>query len=349
MDKRTDVVIVGGGIVGLCTAHALVERGITNIRIVESAHVAAGSTGLALGVIRRWHSDPVWTQLAAESWDFFTRWEHAPGPQLLDDIRIEVITPAGDGKPRQADRPEATRLGTPYQVLAGERVVESPARRAQPVKLAAEIAKWLAGRGIAVDEGVTATEVLVRDGVVRGVATDSGEIECGTCVLACGPRLDLLDPLFRAPIQLAQMPTATFTGCRYPDAPLLLDFAGSVYIAPEDIHWIVSRPPFAEPVAEGEAGPDLVRAARELAAALRRRVPDTTTAIRGVTVGTCDLTPDERPLVGAVPGAAGCLVAVGLAGSGFQVAPAVGARLASQAAGAQPDRWDARLAPGRFA
>jgi glycine/D-amino acid oxidase-like deaminating enzyme len=56
-----------------------------------------------------------------------------------------------------------------------------------------------------------------------------------------------------------------------------------------------------------------------------RRVPKLERAevMRGVT-GVYDMTPDSRPLLGAIPGIRGLFVCAGFSGMGFKISPAVG-------------------------
>ena len=48
----SDVVIVGAGVIGATTAWALVERGITDITILDRDSVGSGGTGKSAGIIR---------------------------------------------------------------------------------------------------------------------------------------------------------------------------------------------------------------------------------------------------------------------------------------------------------
>ncbi len=69
---------------------------------------------------------------------------------------------------------------------------------------------------------------------------------------------------------------------------------------------------------------------------------------RGVT-GVYDMTPDARPLLGAIPGLDGLILAAGFSGMGFKIAPAVGeslAHLITSGAAAPVDITPFR--PGRF-
>src|SRR5579864_5257593 len=51
MNGSADVVIIGGGIVGISAAYFLTEAGVRDVVILERATVGAGATGRAAGVM----------------------------------------------------------------------------------------------------------------------------------------------------------------------------------------------------------------------------------------------------------------------------------------------------------
>lgn len=64
--------------------------------------------------------------------------------------------------------------------------------------------------------------------------------------------------------------------------------------------------------------------------------------------GMIDVTPDEVPLVGPVPGLEGLTLAAGLSGHGFGLGPGIGLLAAQIAAGREPAADPAPFAPDRF-
>ena len=48
----SDIVIIGAGVVGTATAHALAARGITDITILDRDSVGSGGTGKSAGIVR---------------------------------------------------------------------------------------------------------------------------------------------------------------------------------------------------------------------------------------------------------------------------------------------------------
>jgi len=64
--------------------------------------------------------------------------------------------------------------------------------------------------------------------------------------------------------------------------------------------------------------------------------------------GTVELTPDHRPLVGAIPGVPGAFIASGFCGNGFALGPVAGAIMAELVAGEEPAQDLSAFDPGRF-
>src|SRR5690554_6156653 len=58
MDERVDVVVVGGGVIGLCTALCLVEAG-RSVRVLEAKTVGSGSSHGNCGTLTPSHAAPL--------------------------------------------------------------------------------------------------------------------------------------------------------------------------------------------------------------------------------------------------------------------------------------------------
>src|SRR5271168_5484666 len=60
-----EVIIVGGGVTGLSTARALIERGLTDVLVLERDTVGSGGSGKSSGIVRCHYGIP---SLAAMAW-----------------------------------------------------------------------------------------------------------------------------------------------------------------------------------------------------------------------------------------------------------------------------------------
>src|ERR671917_783217 len=58
LNKRYDVVIVGGGSHGLATAYYLRKRGITNVAILEKSYIGSGAAGRNTTILRSNYKTP---------------------------------------------------------------------------------------------------------------------------------------------------------------------------------------------------------------------------------------------------------------------------------------------------
>src|SRR3712207_4616578 len=71
MKATADVVVIGGGINGVCVAWELARGGVRDVVLVERQHLAAGPAGQSGAVIRCHYSTPELVKLAIEGREFF--------------------------------------------------------------------------------------------------------------------------------------------------------------------------------------------------------------------------------------------------------------------------------------
>ena len=82
-----DVVVIGAGALGLCTAHELLERGVDDVTVLDARHVAGASSGLSVGIIETQYLDPLAIEVRVWSMRAFAALERDRGlrdrPQRL--------------------------------------------------------------------------------------------------------------------------------------------------------------------------------------------------------------------------------------------------------------------------
>ena len=80
-DPRPDVLVVGGGIVGVATAAACHEAGLGSVLLIETGHLGAGATGGATGLLipepHQWSDPEPLLDLERASLE---RWRELSGP-----------------------------------------------------------------------------------------------------------------------------------------------------------------------------------------------------------------------------------------------------------------------------
>jgi sarcosine oxidase len=91
--------VVGGGIIGLCLAEALVERGVS-LWCFEQGVPGGGQSGGVTRIFRHWHSSPRLVELAVEARSSWSRLEERVGEELLGAEGVLILNREGDGASR---------------------------------------------------------------------------------------------------------------------------------------------------------------------------------------------------------------------------------------------------------
>src|SRR5919204_6331915 len=86
LPERSDVVVVGGGIVGAAALCSLAERGCERPLLLERETVGSGSTGHCAGGVRTLFSDELNIRIGLESIRRLQRFEDEVGSEI--DLRL---------------------------------------------------------------------------------------------------------------------------------------------------------------------------------------------------------------------------------------------------------------------
>ncbi|MFM9049432.1 MAG: NAD(P)/FAD-dependent oxidoreductase, partial [Actinomycetota bacterium] len=81
LPERSDVVIVGGGVMGASAAFHLAEAGVSVV-LLERGELAGGSTSRAAGGVRANFSDELNISLGKRSLELFADFPHRPGQEI---------------------------------------------------------------------------------------------------------------------------------------------------------------------------------------------------------------------------------------------------------------------------
>jgi sarcosine oxidase len=320
---NADVVVVGGGLLGLSTAYAL--RGRRNVVVLEQetvGHARGGSHG-PTRIFRLGYSDPAYVamaQRASECWraletDAATQLLH-PTPQLTfgpgADAVFQALTAAGVG----VERITASEITRRFPTFAGrgDAVLETTS-----AVIAADraLAALRARAGADVRENIRVERVHA-----DRVETAAGVIEARTVVVCAGPWSRALVP------SLPTTPTLEHVGYVRTGRglPIFIDFTEpAVYGLPEpgsDLYKLAVHHGGAaiDPTAGFAPDPAAV-------AALQRAVAQWLPGSKLVDIDVCpyDNTADESFIVERVDG---IVVGAGTSGHAFKFGPLLGEQLA---------------------
>jgi glycine oxidase len=202
LERRPDVLVVGGGIIGVATAAACRDAGIGSVLLIEAGRLGAGATGGAAGLlVPEAHSGSDPTALVELGRASLKRWRDleatSTGGVGLMDVDWMGLAPHPEGFLADPS-PAVEWLGAAdvARLIPGlvPRVPAALVRRQARVNPLRALGR-LAARIPQVATGVTATEVEVRGTRVVAVSSSVGTISPGVVVFATGgpPRLHGLD------------------------------------------------------------------------------------------------------------------------------------------------------------
>lgn len=202
LPASADVVVIGGGILGVATALYLAQSGV-QVLLLEKGRIAAEQSSRNWGWIRVQGRDFDEIPIALES----QRLWHELAPQLDTDIGltqggVAFLAKDADAMGRYADWADQAApfdLGTQVLDSTGvAQILPDAARRwhgalwtasdmrAEPFVAVPALARLAAAQGAQLREGVAVRLLDIEAGRVTGVITEKGRVRAGAVVLAGG-------------------------------------------------------------------------------------------------------------------------------------------------------------------
>ena len=201
---RTQVLIIGGGIIGCSVAYHLTRRGISDVTIIEQGVVTGGTTWHAAGLVSQLKASHSLTRLATYSARLFEELEdetgQATGYRSPGSISVAADAERWEEILRGASM--ATTCDVETEVISLDRAKELfPLLNTDdlvgalyiprdgvtsPVDTTLALAKGAKARGAQILEGVAVEKLVTENGKVVGVDTEQGYIEAETVVLSTG-------------------------------------------------------------------------------------------------------------------------------------------------------------------
>ena len=350
-DQRPDVLVIGGGILGVATAAAVRDAKLGSVQLVEAGRLGAGATGGATGLLipepHQWSDPETFVDLERASLE---RWRYldqvTPGGLGLVELDWIGLAPDPGGlaahQPRNVEWFDAAKMAALVPGLAwhlGGALIRHQAR-VNPLRALV----GLVGGLESVSTGVAATAVTVRGGRVESVTTSSGVISPGAVVFATGqpPVIDGLDIDIPSDRVKGHLIVTEPAGVRLPCtvAPVATPLEDGRLLAGGTFDYGDESPAVREEVVETIMG------------GLRAALP----ALRGVGVSHqwCCFRPrhpDRRPVIDRVPGLGNAWLTSGHFRTGILNAPATGLAIARWIAADKPPpearAWSAERFAGR--
>jgi sarcosine oxidase subunit beta len=344
-----DVVIVGGGVMGVSIAFHLAEAGVRDVVLLEMNELGSGSTCKAAGGVRANFSDEVNIALGARSLEAFARFGERPG-QEIDLHRVGYLFLLDSAEQVEHFR-ESTALQNRLQQTAGlpTRMVSVD----EAISLAPIVAAdGLSGACFSPSAGhctpesvvlgyasaarrlgarlITGCEVLGIDAAgnqLTRVRTNRGEIRTGTVICAAGAWSAQIGDMVGVelpvtPLRRQIVVTEAIPGLPA-ELPMTIDFGTTFYFHREGPGLLVGMSdPDEKPGFHLNSTDTWIP---RLTEAMARRAPALLDV--GLTsgwAGLYEVTPDHNALIGEADGISRFLYATGFSGHGFLQGPAVG-------------------------
>jgi sarcosine oxidase subunit beta len=349
-----DVIVVGGGVMGLSIALETARRG-KSVMLFEKRYPGAGASGRSGAILRQHYSNPLTVAMARDGLRTYSDFEkRAGGPCGFRKVGCLILADARDRAALEGNvrlmqeagcraellRPQEIRtiapmVSVPDDVLGAW---EPDAGYCDPVTTLATLTAACEAAGVRLHSDTRVTRLRTNETRVTGVETTwdaPGGMEAwgaDSVVLATGPWTNrLLNPLnISVPIETTRPLLSFFARpAALPDHPVVGDLNGGIYFRPDESRTLVGAldlshdDPVPDPDTLDETVPaDFIAFCRER---VTMRLPALTQGYgRGGYAGMYDCTPDMHPILGPMPGVPGLYVAAGFSGHGFKLAPVIG-------------------------
>ncbi len=376
-EHSTDVVIVGGGLVGVATAYFLAVRGIESV-VVEKDGVGSHASGFAYAALGTFDEAGM-TGTHFEVGSLGMRLHRELAESLREETGVDVEFRERPSLGLVFDEKEAEAVQNPRghdavrrswevddQGYAAKWVDKEEAQRIEPrispealggiyiegttdvnaYRLTLALAMAAEQRGAQVRSG-TVTGLAKSGGRASGVTVNDTQIACDRVVVAMGPWSQASSDWLGVPI-LMQPWKGEILRLRLPGPPIRCSVGGGDHFAstkPDGHTWVG---PTFEDVGLDERTTSEAR--DSIMAAVVKNIPSLSEG--QLVLQTACLRPlsaDRKLILGKVPGLDGAYVATGGGRLGLMMGPAMGALIADLIVDGTADIPLAEFDPGRFA
>ncbi len=366
--EQADVCIIGGGVIGCSIAYHLARNSRLRITLLEQGHLGGGSTGRAVGGVRRQFFTEIHIRLSIESVKMFQGFREETGwdPDFRETGCLFLLSTEEERTRFRKAVEMQRRLGVSVDVLTPAEIQRlTPCLKvddllegtytpgdgyASPLQVVWGYAERAVDLGVHIRERCEVTGVRVRGGRVHGIESRNGDIAAPVVINAAGPYAHLVGQMAGVEVPVTAWRRQLFVTAPVPDldreVPVTIDVQRDWYFRREEggalIPASTDRRPSYSTAVDWEIVP-------EVSAMAVHRIPALAHVeiVRGW-AGLYDISPDNHPILGESE-AAGFYLACGFTGHGFMHGPVAGKLMAELILDGRTTEIDiAALSPQRF-
>ncbi len=349
MQETANIVIIGGGVMGVSTAYHLAARGVRDIVLLEKEDFyGTGATGRCAGGVRYQFSTAINIRLSLESLPMLERFEEEIGYPV--DYRqcgyLFVLTRPEDVRLFERNVALQHQLGVMTEWLDGDEIRRRlPLMRFEdalggtfypkdglvdPNGVVQGYLKAAQRLGVKAYSGRPVIGINSKGGRIQGVETPAGSLACETIINAAGPWAGEIGRMVDVSIPISPIRRQWLTTTPLPeipaDFPFVIDFAQSLYFHRES-NGLLSGMSNPDEAPGFHQYPDLDWELTHMTAATERMPLLEKAGVTGRVAGLYEVTPDAHPIFGATP-VEGFYVVAGFSGHGFMHGPIAGKLMA---------------------
>ncbi len=370
LPSSAEVVIIGGGIIGVSTAYYLAKKGVREVVLLERGIMGEGATGKCAGGIRTQFSTEINIQFSVLSLKVFEGFQAEFGvdPEFHRVGYLFLAAHERQWRVLKANAQLMQTMGLDVELLDPDEIRRRwPFLRvddllggsytgsdgyAGPYEVLQGFAKGARRLGAMLREGTEVTGIQVKNGQVQAVEVATGErVVTPVVINAAGPYAGQVAAMVGLDLPLRPLRRQLFFTDPFEELPshfpLVIDLEHGWYMRREGEGLLLAGPQDAESSFNERVD---FEAQEWTAERSLHRVPilEHARIARGW-AGLYDISPDHHAIIGPFPGIKGFICANGFSGHGCQHSPAAGILVAEVIVEGQTKTLDIYpLRPQRF-
>ena len=350
--KTADVVVIGGGCNGTSTALHLAKRGVKNVVLVEKNSLASGATEDSIGNARADGAIKESAVVRIKSLEIFENFNQEIGGNAgyMRTGRIWAVTEENK-KMIEAFVSSHQQWGSKIRLISLEEIKELlpqvnlegvgaaayiEAGNCDPVATTLAYATRARELGVTIYEETEVTDIRVSGGRIQSVVTNQGEISTPVVVNVAGLWSDRIGRMVGVEIPIIierQQNIILKRPYDFPGIfPIFHDASTERGYKPNrpwdkqliQVYKTIMVPPEIVDPDNYNDDADTEFVTKALEHAYHRFPVLSRASIRGGLTGCYDMTPDDSPILGAVPEVEGFYCNCGWSGQGFQTSAVIG-------------------------